>query len=138
VAARPRSLWVALAPVLVGAALGWRRSGALDGWAAAAALVAALLMQLITNLQNDVGFTRRGAHRVAGRIGLPRATALGWLSARQVQAMVGLLAALATGSACCWCGGRAGPCCGWARPRCWRRWPIWAGPGRSPTPRWAS
>lgn len=95
-AVRPRSLWVALAPVLVGAALGWRRTGTLDAWAAAAALVAALLMQIITNLQNDVGYTRRGAHQSPAATGLPRATALGWIPVRQMQWVVAALALLAT------------------------------------------
>lgn len=95
-AVRPRSLWVALAPVLVGAALGWRRTGTLDGWAAAAALVAALLMQVITNLQNDVGYTRRGAHQSPAATGLPRATALGWIAVRHMQWAVAALALLAT------------------------------------------
>lgn len=96
VAVRPRSLWVALAPVLVGAALGWHRTGALDAWAAAAAVVAALLMQIITNLQNDVGYTRRGAHQSPTATGLPRATALGWIAVRQMQWVVAALALLAT------------------------------------------
>lgn len=95
-ALRPRSLWVALAPVLVGAALGWRRAGALDGWAALAALVAALMMQVITNLQNDVGYTRRGAHRSPQATGLPRATALGWITVRHMQWTVLGLTLLAT------------------------------------------
>lgn len=95
-ALRPRSLWVALAPVLVGAALGWRRTGTLDAWAAAAALLAALLMQIITNLQNDVGYTRRGAHQSPEATGLPRATALGWIEVRHMQWAVAALALLAT------------------------------------------
>lgn len=95
IAVRPRSLWVALAPVLVGAALGWRRTGSLDGWAAAAALVAALLMQVITNLQNDVGYTRRGAHQSPDATGLPRATALGWIAVRHMQCVVAGLSMLA-------------------------------------------
>ena len=48
---------------------------------------AALLMQPITNLQNDVGYTVRGGERGGEhgtkRTGLPRATAQGWLSVRQ-------------------------------------------------------
>jgi 1,4-dihydroxy-2-naphthoate octaprenyltransferase len=95
VAARPRSLLVALSPVLVGAALGYARTGRLDAVAALLVLGAALLMQVITNLQNDVGYTVRGgenstAHGQA-RTGLPRATAHGWLSVHQVR--LGIVAA---------------------------------------------
>lgn len=96
---RPPSLLLALAPVLVGAALGYRQSGHIDWPLAALALLAAVLMQIITNLQNDVGYTERGADAAGDRIGLPRATALGWLRPRQVKAaIVGLsLAAIALG-----------------------------------------
>lgn len=98
-ALRPRSLPVAIGPVLVGAALVWQRVGHVDGVLATLALVAALLMQLITNLQNDVGYTVRGGERSGTRVGLPRATAQGWLSIQQVQrAVMGLsLLALALG-----------------------------------------
>lgn len=98
-ASRPRSLPVAIGPVLVGAALVWQRVGHVDGFLATLALAAALLMQLITNLQNDVGYTVRGGERSGTRVGLPRATAQGWLSIKQVQrAVMGLsLLALALG-----------------------------------------
>jgi 1,4-dihydroxy-2-naphthoate octaprenyltransferase len=90
VALRPRSLPVALSPVIVGAALGWARTGQIDALAALGVLLAALLMQLITNLQNDVGYTVRGGERSGTRTGLPRATAEGWLTVRQVRrAIVG-------------------------------------------------
>ena len=49
------------------------------------ALLAAILIHLGTNLQNDVSDFRRGADG-AGRIGPPRACTRGWLGARQVQA----------------------------------------------------
>jgi 1,4-dihydroxy-2-naphthoate octaprenyltransferase len=56
-------------------------------------MAGALLMQAITNLQNDVGFTARGAEAVGRRIGLPRATAEGWLSMAAVRrALFGLCA----------------------------------------------
>ena len=100
-ATRPRSLLVALSPVLVGSALGFARAGHVDVVAAALVLGAALLMQLITNLQNDVGYTVRGGERGGEhsirRIGLPRATAQGWLSVRQVRVAIVAAALLATG-----------------------------------------
>lgn len=95
VAIRPRSLLVAISPVLVGAAMGYQRVGVIDGLSAVLALAAALLMQLITNLQNDVGYTQRGAEVFGTRIGLPRATAKGWLGVRQVRVAIAVLCAVA-------------------------------------------
>jgi 1,4-dihydroxy-2-naphthoate octaprenyltransferase len=95
VAVRPRSLPVAISPVLVGATLGFERSGRIDWVAALLVLAAALLMQVITNMQNDVGYTVRGGDSSGTRTGLPRATANGWLSVRHVRAGIVLVAALA-------------------------------------------
>lgn len=98
-AIRPRSLPVAIGPVLTGIALAWQQQGHVDGLLAMLALAAALLMQVITNLQNDVGYTVRGGECSGTRVGLPRATAQGWLSIKQVRwAVVGVsLLALALG-----------------------------------------
>jgi 1,4-dihydroxy-2-naphthoate octaprenyltransferase len=46
-------------------------------------------MQVITNLQNDVGYTARGAEHRGTRIGLPRATGLGLLTPAQVRMAIG-------------------------------------------------
>jgi 1,4-dihydroxy-2-naphthoate octaprenyltransferase len=96
---RPKSLLVAISPVLVGATLGFERTGAIDPLAALLVLGAALLMQVITNMQNDVGYTVRGGESSGTRIGLPRATANGWLSVRHVRAglVVAALFAFALG-----------------------------------------
>ena len=96
VAVRPRTLHVALSPVLVGATLGFERTGSLDWLAGLLVLVAALLMQVITNMQNDVGYTVRGGDSSGTRTGLPRATANGWLSVRHVRAGIVLAAMAAT------------------------------------------
>jgi len=85
VAVRPRTLLVAVSPVLVGAALGWQRTGALDLTVSLIVLAAALLMQVLSNLQNDVGYTVRGGETSGTRTGLPRATARGWLTVRTVR-----------------------------------------------------
>lgn len=95
VAIRPKSLMVALSPVLVGATLGFERTGHIDWLVAALALGAALLMQVISNMQNDVGYTVRGGESSGTRIGLPRATANGWLSVRRVQLGIVVLALVA-------------------------------------------
>lgn len=95
-AVRPNSLLVAVSPVLVGAALGWQRTGALDMRVVFIILAASLLVQVVTNLQNDVGYTVRGGESSGTRIGLPRATALGWLPVRTVRLAIVGVAALAT------------------------------------------
>jgi len=95
VATRPRSLLLAISPVLVGASLGYLRTGALDAVLALLALSAALLMQLITNLQNDVGYTVRGGDAAGTRIGLPRATSSGLLPVHAVRWAIVVLSLLA-------------------------------------------
>ena len=95
VAIRPASLPVAICPVLVGAAMGFARTGNIDLVAALLVLAAAVLIQVITNLQNDVGYTARGGEAGGTRIGLPRATANGWLGMRQVRVGIVLAVALA-------------------------------------------
>jgi 1,4-dihydroxy-2-naphthoate octaprenyltransferase len=95
-ATRPNSLLVAISPVVVGAALGWQRTGTLDLRVALIILAAAVLVQIVSNLQNDVGYTVRGGESSGTRIGLPRATALGWLPVRTVRVAVVVVAVLAT------------------------------------------
>jgi 1,4-dihydroxy-2-naphthoate octaprenyltransferase len=87
VALRPKTLWIAMIPVVVAACLAWSLAGAFDAGIAAIALVASVLMQVVTNLQNDVGYTERGGETGA-RVGLPRATANGWLGTGAVKRAV--------------------------------------------------
>jgi len=98
-AARPWSFSISLAPVLVGTSLAGLHGGEAQLGIAAAALLACLFIHAGTNLQNDVGDFLRGADG-SGRIGPPRATTEGWLSASHVQAAVVLCfaAALIPGS----------------------------------------
>lgn len=110
VAVRPRTLLVAISPVLVGATFGFERAGAIDWVAALLVFGAAILMQVITNMQNDVGFTVRGGDSSGTRTGLPRATANGWLSVRHVRAGIVVCALVAT-------------CLGIALVA-WRGWPV--------------
>jgi 1,4-dihydroxy-2-naphthoate octaprenyltransferase len=95
-AIRPNSLLVAISPVLVGAALGWHRTGTLDWRVVGIILAASLLVQVVTNLQNDVGYTVRGGESSGTRIGLPRATALGWLPVPTVRWAIVAVAVAAT------------------------------------------
>ena len=65
----------ALGAVVVAMALSFSRQGSLDPVRSGLVLGAAVLVQVITNLQNDVGYTVRGCERSGNRRGLPRATA---------------------------------------------------------------
>ena len=83
-AIRPKTLSVCAVPVVFGTALAYFEQGHLLWWPALAALLAAILIQIGTNLYNDVGDFERGAD-TAERLGPPRATAQAWLSARAVR-----------------------------------------------------
>lgn len=82
-AARPKTLPAALAPVLVGTAVAWSVDGFRAGAAMAAAL-GALLLQIGSNLANDVYDFERGADR-EGRTGPMRVTQAGLLTPTQVR-----------------------------------------------------
>ena len=84
VAARPPTLTIAITPVLVGTAFAWHEGGHINWLVAAVALCAAVLIQIGTNLYNDVGDYERGADR-SDRLGPPRATSMGWLAATDVR-----------------------------------------------------
>ena len=104
--ARPHTLPLSLAPVLLGCALAWVQTA---GWRPDAALMAALasmLIQIGTNLLNDVGDHERGADS-ADRLGPPRATAQGWLPAAAVRraGLGALAAAFVCGIYLVWVGG---------------------------------
>jgi 1,4-dihydroxy-2-naphthoate octaprenyltransferase len=88
-AARPWSFTISVAPVLAGSALALLDGHGVQFDLAATALLACFLIHAGTNLQNDVGDFRRGADG-AGRLGPPRATTEGWLSATQVQTAAAL------------------------------------------------
>lgn len=84
IAARPRTLTIAIAPVVVGASLAWSAGAALDLPVFLATLLCAILIQAGTNLLNDVGDFERGTDR-ADRLGPPRVTAAGWAAPRTVR-----------------------------------------------------
>jgi 1,4-dihydroxy-2-naphthoate octaprenyltransferase len=83
-ASRPHTLTIGINPVLVGCALAWEETGRIDILVMLMSMLGALLLQTGTNLDNDVSDFERGTDR-AGRLGLPRATALGLLTRRQVR-----------------------------------------------------
>jgi 1,4-dihydroxy-2-naphthoate octaprenyltransferase len=83
-AIRPKTLSLSLVPVCVGIALAWHETQQFVVLPALAALLAALLIQIGTNLHNDAEDFARGTD-TAERLGPPRATAQGWLSSRAVM-----------------------------------------------------
>ena len=105
-ASRPHTLTIGVNPVLVGCSLAWAETGRIDIGLMLLSMLGALLLQAGTNLDNDVSDFERGTDR-AGRLGLPRATALGLLSAGQVRnASRGcFIAATAVGLMLAWHGG---------------------------------
>jgi 1,4-dihydroxy-2-naphthoate octaprenyltransferase len=105
-ASRPHTLTISISPVLAGCALAWAETRRLDVPLLLLCALGALLLQTGTNLDNDVSDTERGTDR-AGRLGLPRATALGLLAAGQVRAASHACFALATaiGLVLAWRGG---------------------------------
>ena len=99
IAVRPKTLWIAAIPVVVATCLAWMHGAPILPWVATLAFVASILMQVITNLQNDVGYTARGLE-TGRRVGLPRATARGWLTPAEVRRAIraGIAGAVAVGT----------------------------------------
>ncbi len=106
-AARPRTLPAAIAPVLVGTSLAIR-DGTFHPIAFIAALLGAILIQIGTNLSNDYSDARRGADSDE-RIGPVRVTAGGLVPPRQV-----LIATYLTFGAAVLCGAYLIAVAGWA------------------------
>jgi 1,4-dihydroxy-2-naphthoate polyprenyltransferase len=83
-AARPRTLPAAIAPVLVGTAAAVEQAGELPRVAAfVAALIGSIFIQIGTNLANDYSDAKRGADTV-DRLGPVRVTAAGLVAPRSV------------------------------------------------------
>jgi 1,4-dihydroxy-2-naphthoate polyprenyltransferase len=82
-AARPRTLPAAIAPVLVGTAAAVEASGEIRVGAFIAALVGSIFIQIGTNLANDYSDARRGAD-TADRLGPVRVTSSGLVAPRRV------------------------------------------------------
>ncbi len=106
-AIRPKTLSIAFVPVLVGSSLAWSQTGQVDWLVIVAALTSATLIQVGTNLHNDAADFERGTDDPTTRLGPPRATAEGWLTADQVRDGAKLSFSLAgiVGSYLIWVGG---------------------------------
>ncbi len=83
-AIRPKTLSMAVIPVVVATALAWQQHAVIEWLVFAVTLLAAVMIQIGTNLHNDASDFERGAD-TQQRLGPPRATAQGWLSAREVK-----------------------------------------------------
>jgi 1,4-dihydroxy-2-naphthoate octaprenyltransferase len=83
-AVRPRTLTIAVAPVVAGTALAWAETRLIDPAPFLGALAGAMLIQAGTNLHNDVADALRGGDQPM-RQGPPRVTALGWAPAARVR-----------------------------------------------------
>jgi 1,4-dihydroxy-2-naphthoate octaprenyltransferase len=106
-AIRPRTLPVAVVPVIVGSSLAVARADRFSGLIFVLAAAVAVLIQAGTNLHNDVADFERGGDDPAVRIGPRRATAEGWLSPDQVRrgALICLGLAMAAGLLLAYVGG---------------------------------
>ena len=105
-AIRPRTLTISLSPVLVGSALAYTQNLTLQVAPFLAALLAAILIQIGTNLHNDAVDFLKG-NDLPDRPGPPRITAAGWVSPAIVQqaALSCFLLALLPGIYLVWSGG---------------------------------
>ncbi len=105
-AVRPKTLGLAVSPVLVGTALGVAEKGSFHPGVFLAALAAAVAIQVGTNLHNDVADHLRGTDG-EDRLGPARATSQGWLSPKAVTrgAWVAFLLAFLLGCYLAWMGG---------------------------------
>ena len=81
---RPKTWGLTVAPVLASLSLAWSEQHVFDPVIAFFTLTVAVLMQMISNMENDLGYTRRRAE-TGNRRGLPRATTRGWISVRDAE-----------------------------------------------------
>lgn len=96
-AARPKTLTAALIPVVTACALAWKDS-AFNLYAATVCMAFASLMQIASNLINDLYDFKKGTDG-DDRLGPKRATAQGWITPKAMQAgiMITLITACASG-----------------------------------------
>ncbi len=91
-AARPKTLPAAVAPVVVGSALAWKLTAQFSWWLAVSTLLSAIAIQIATNFFNDAIDADKGAD-TANRLGPTRATASG-LASRRAMYLAGGIALL--------------------------------------------
>jgi 1,4-dihydroxy-2-naphthoate octaprenyltransferase len=94
-AARPKTLGAAIAPVLVGSALGAKLGGEFCVWLMLATLGSCICLQIGTNLFNDAVDAMKGSD-TKERLGPVRITASGMMSARTVMLVAAGVLVVAT------------------------------------------
>lgn len=94
-AARPKTLGAAIAPVLVGSVLGWKLSGEFCIWLMLATLASCMCLQIATNLFNDALDCIKGSD-TEERLGPVRITASGMMPPKTVMCVAAGVLALAT------------------------------------------
>lgn len=90
---RPKTWGISLSPVVVGLVFSFWHLHDLNWSIALATALLSILMQTISNMENDAAYTKRKAERT-NRKGLPRATSLGLLSIQQVEKAIFFLIGL--------------------------------------------
>ncbi len=105
-AIRPKTLSISLTPVLLGSALAWHDQQHFSLTVFLLTLLAALCIQMGTNLYNDAADFEKGAD-TGTRLGPRRAAQQGWLSARQIKkgALLSFTIAFICGIYLAWIGG---------------------------------
>lgn len=94
-AARPKTLGAAIAPVLVGSVLGWKLSGDFCVWLMLATLASCMCLQIATNLFNDALDSIKGSD-TKERLGPVRITASGMMPPQTVMRAAAGVLVLAT------------------------------------------
>lgn len=86
---RPRTLFLAAAGVILGSGLALH-VGRFDLTSALLTLTTALLLQLLSNLANDLGDYVKGTDRTGGRVGPMRSVQSGKISPHQMKVGIGI------------------------------------------------
>ena len=90
-AIRPKTWGVALEPIFIGISMVLSETGHGRLLLGLLTIAVAVAIQALTNMENDVGYTKRKAEK-GNRKGLPRATSEGWLTIQQVDRAILLTA----------------------------------------------
>lgn len=91
-ACRPKTLLIGLAPVAIGLGLA-KGDGAFHAPTAILTLVTGLLVQILSNLVNDLADFQKGTDD-ENRLGPPRVTAMGWVSPEGMRVAIAVTGSL--------------------------------------------
>lgn len=90
---RPRTLFLAVASVILGSGLAWH-AGGFNALVFALALLLAIFLQTLSNLANDLGDYLRGTDITGNRVGPKRAMQSGSITVSQMKGAIACLIAL--------------------------------------------